>query len=148
MSKVKIKFTRKDGNQYHFEVRKIKIVIEDGVLINGRNQSNLHLNNGSYGWRLNKLFVSLHQAEYACGEYLTDKEWFINNMKNNPELWGRNLTRNEIPMTKGCIKIIDRAGSDYRVRYFEDNRAKNDLLKNFMMDIKNLTGYGIGLSYR
>jgi hypothetical protein len=148
MSKYQVTFIRKEGKMYIFESRKKKLYIEDMIVKNGRYTAKLINNSGTYGWSLGGAFISLTQVENACGECLTSNEWFIEQMKSDPKQWGRNATKKSINLTEGCLKIVDRTGYEYRIRFFEDVRAKNDKLSWFSADIKNLSGYGLELSYR
>jgi hypothetical protein len=148
MSKYQVTFIRKEGKMYIFESRKKKLYIEDMIVKNGRYTAKLINNSGTYGWSLGGAFISLTQVENACGECLTSNEWFIEQMKSDPKQWGRSATKGSINLTQGCLKIIDKTGEDYRIRYFEDKRIKNQLINLFWADIKNLSGYGLELSYR
>lgn len=148
MSKYQIKFIRKNGNQYIFEVRGRKLFIEDMVASNGRYTSKLYLSNGVYGWSVAKVFISLTQAENACGEVLTTDEWFIAEMKATPEQWGSSATKQSLNLTVGCLKIVDRTGYEYRVRAFTDKITKDNILGWFAADIRRLSGYCLELGYR
>jgi hypothetical protein len=147
MSKYQIKFIRRNGNQYIFEVRGRKLFIEDMVASNGRYSSKLSDACGVYGWSVAKVFISLTQAENACGECLTTNEWFIENMKSDPKQWGRSATKQGLNLTVGILKIVDRAGVEYRVRAFTDKITKDNNLTWFAADIRRLSGYCLELGY-
>jgi hypothetical protein len=118
------------------------------VVKNGRYTAKLINNSGTYGWSLGGAFISLTQVENACGEHLTSDKWFIEQMKANPNQWGRSATKQSINLTKGSLAIVDRTGYEYRIRFFEDVRAKRDKLSWFSADIRNLRGYCLQLGYR
>ena len=148
MSKLHLKFIRKSGNQYQFKYRNKTIFIEDLVLRHDKYTANLSQNNGCYGWQFCKSFVSLKQVEFSCKHELMPRDFLVNYMKNNPDLWGRNSHKNEFQMTKGSVYIVDYLGEVVRFKNFEDKRAKDGLINLFCSEIKNLHGYCVEVNFR
>lgn len=147
MHQLKVKFIRKSGNQYQFEINNRKVFIEDLLAKYDKYSSQITINCGSPGWYIGRVFLSLSQAEKAAGEQITSDQWFKDYMRSNPHKWGKSDYKNEYQITRGNVKIVDRLGEVHRVKNFENHEAKIDLLNLFTKDIRNLRNYFIEVCY-
>lgn len=79
-----------------------------------------------------------------------DDKTFIEEMKANPQLWGKQKNqfgKNEFKMREGWIEIYSRDGVFSRSTYFQNHTVKMEQIREAFRSIRNLPGSYIHINY-
>lgn len=87
-------------------------------------------------------YVPIEVAEEA------DREKFIENMRNNPDKWGKALYRNKgFCITVGRVYIYHKSGELIRSLYFHNHQRKKEQIDYAISLIKHIGNHYIEIKY-